>query len=154
MHCLNCGYDLRGLPENRCPECGRAFDPGNPATFAPAQRAVQQPWRVAGVLATIAVVVLTVVGFFAIAGNGPSFNSWLLAGWIFLVGLLASMMGACRANMTASAVMTSLFVGAVFGPSCAPQYWAIFLAILVANIALLFGGFHAGRGIRAICCPH
>lgn len=25
-HC-KCGYDLRGLPEPRCPECGRAFDP-------------------------------------------------------------------------------------------------------------------------------
>lgn len=25
--CHNCGYDLRGLPEPRCPECGRAFNP-------------------------------------------------------------------------------------------------------------------------------
>jgi len=25
--CKNCGYDLRGLPENRCPECGTMFDP-------------------------------------------------------------------------------------------------------------------------------
>lgn len=25
--CANCGYDLRGLPENRCPECGLAFEP-------------------------------------------------------------------------------------------------------------------------------
>jgi hypothetical protein len=25
--CLNCGYDLRGLTEPRCPECGKAFDP-------------------------------------------------------------------------------------------------------------------------------
>ena len=33
MSCLDCGYDLRGLPENRCPECGRAFDPSNSATF-------------------------------------------------------------------------------------------------------------------------
>jgi DNA-directed RNA polymerase subunit RPC12/RpoP len=24
-HCLNCGYDLRGLPEPRCPECGEPF---------------------------------------------------------------------------------------------------------------------------------
>ena len=24
--CRACGYDLRGLPEARCPECGRRFD--------------------------------------------------------------------------------------------------------------------------------
>lgn len=26
IRCLTCGYDLRGLPEKRCPECGRPFD--------------------------------------------------------------------------------------------------------------------------------
>jgi hypothetical protein len=26
--CQNCGYDIRGLPEPRCPECGTPFDPG------------------------------------------------------------------------------------------------------------------------------
>lgn len=25
--CIACGYDLRGLTEPRCPECGTAFDP-------------------------------------------------------------------------------------------------------------------------------
>ncbi len=34
MYCLTCDYDLRGLPEHRCPECGRAFDPSHPETFA------------------------------------------------------------------------------------------------------------------------
>ena len=24
--CIDCGYNLRGLPENRCPECGKQFD--------------------------------------------------------------------------------------------------------------------------------
>jgi predicted RNA-binding Zn-ribbon protein involved in translation (DUF1610 family) len=24
-HCQNCGYDLQGLPEPRCPECGQSF---------------------------------------------------------------------------------------------------------------------------------
>jgi hypothetical protein len=33
--CLDCGYILEGLPENRCPECGRAFDPDDPRTVAP-----------------------------------------------------------------------------------------------------------------------
>jgi hypothetical protein len=27
--CEECGYDLRGLPEPRCPECGTAFTPGH-----------------------------------------------------------------------------------------------------------------------------
>jgi hypothetical protein len=26
-HCAKCGYNLRGLPEPRCPECGTPFDP-------------------------------------------------------------------------------------------------------------------------------
>jgi hypothetical protein len=25
--CLWCGYNLRGIAENRCPECGKPFDP-------------------------------------------------------------------------------------------------------------------------------
>jgi hypothetical protein len=31
--CLGCGYILDGLPENRCPECGRAFDPSDLRTY-------------------------------------------------------------------------------------------------------------------------
>ncbi len=31
--CLQCGYSLRGLPENVCPECGQSFDPANLRTW-------------------------------------------------------------------------------------------------------------------------
>jgi len=31
--CLDCGYILDGLPENRCPECRRSFDPQDPTTY-------------------------------------------------------------------------------------------------------------------------
>src|SRR6476646_101609 len=34
MYCRNCFYDLRGLPSNRCPECGWTFDPCNPDSFS------------------------------------------------------------------------------------------------------------------------
>lgn len=27
LHCPSCDYNLTGLPENRCPECGKEFDP-------------------------------------------------------------------------------------------------------------------------------
>ena len=32
--CLSCLYILDGLTEQRCPECGRSFDPHNPKTYA------------------------------------------------------------------------------------------------------------------------
>lgn len=28
LYCLQCGYNLRGIPENRCPECGFGYDRG------------------------------------------------------------------------------------------------------------------------------
>jgi hypothetical protein len=31
--CAACGYELRGLTQSRCPECGKAFDPSNQDTF-------------------------------------------------------------------------------------------------------------------------
>jgi hypothetical protein len=31
--CWECGYALRGLPTPRCPECGRRFDPADPASM-------------------------------------------------------------------------------------------------------------------------
>jgi len=33
--CLACDYPLRGLAENRCPECGRGFDPKDPKSVNP-----------------------------------------------------------------------------------------------------------------------
>ena len=32
-NCLNCGYQLHGLPDPTCPECGRAFDFDDPSTY-------------------------------------------------------------------------------------------------------------------------
>ena len=33
MTCLKCGYVLAGISTNRCPECGRPFDPADSRTF-------------------------------------------------------------------------------------------------------------------------
>lgn len=33
MYCKDCRYDLRGLEADRCPECGREFDPADARTY-------------------------------------------------------------------------------------------------------------------------
>lgn len=33
MRCLDCDYDLRGLDVDRCPECGRSFEPNDPLSY-------------------------------------------------------------------------------------------------------------------------
>jgi hypothetical protein len=72
MRCLTCGYDLRGLPEPRCPECGRAFDLASD---------VDHPTRVkhllrwafgALVIAGVSPLILFVADAFA---RGPMFGS-------------------------------------------------------------------------------
>jgi len=57
--CLGCGYELRGLPEPVCPECGRVFDPTDPTTFdtrTDAQRRRHVFRRVAIVVAVVGLI--------------------------------------------------------------------------------------------------
>jgi hypothetical protein len=44
MWCMNCGYALDGLSENRCPECGRRFDPRKRRTFRRSPRLLSVPF--------------------------------------------------------------------------------------------------------------
>ena len=54
-HCITCGYDLTGLPNLKCPECGKSFDRDLPIVQAPRYSV---DWRLLGFvyLALIAVV--------------------------------------------------------------------------------------------------
>jgi hypothetical protein len=42
IHCLGCGYCLAHCTTRRCPECGRDFDPNDPATFQPPRASREQ----------------------------------------------------------------------------------------------------------------
>ncbi len=63
-YCLGCSYPLDWLSENRCPECGRPFQPENPETFA---RSPRKHWIAAllssrqGRIATASVIVVLLV---------------------------------------------------------------------------------------------
>lgn len=62
--CRQCGYDLQGLPESRCPECGTPFDPGERAQII--ARAAKPPPRPRH--RWIAVIVVILVSLAVAAG--------------------------------------------------------------------------------------
>lgn len=60
--CRGCGYSLQGLPTARCPECGRDFDPNDPATMdfwrpSIAIRIARASWRWIRPVRTLAICV-------------------------------------------------------------------------------------------------
>ena len=64
MRCLSCNYDLRNLPEHRCPECGREFDPNDASTFlSEPVRSERARWESLDSMYILAAIVLLVLFF-------------------------------------------------------------------------------------------
>jgi hypothetical protein len=92
LRCAACGYLLYGLPENRCPECGLAFEPSQRKTTA-----VELPplnWRplAQGILIAASVFVLAFqcLTFDPFDDLLETFFFWpiwvlLLSSWLFLL---------------------------------------------------------------------
>ena len=72
IYCISCRYDLRGLTSNRCPECGRCFDPASASTYT------RYPSRT-GELEDR--VYKTVVGFLRDPRQGQRFTASLASLW-------------------------------------------------------------------------
>ena len=67
IYCLGCRYPLGGLPEPRCPECGRPFDPDDPKTFGTVGRTEEGPLVLQAFLALS--LACGIIVFIAGAGN-------------------------------------------------------------------------------------
>ena len=58
LRCPRCGYTLRGLRENTCPECGRRFDPLYLVRTRWGQGPNQSPLVVTGAIAAVVILLL------------------------------------------------------------------------------------------------
>ncbi len=56
LYCPSCGYNLTGLPENRCPECGETFNPAALANLQALAEALPLPLGVGGACARILIL--------------------------------------------------------------------------------------------------
>jgi len=64
MYCRSCNYKLDGLHTAKCPECARAFDPADPASYAdlPRTRTRLQQYAV-GIGSAVVIGAVAWVGF-------------------------------------------------------------------------------------------
>lgn len=97
-HCQRCGYNLRGVPSGRCPECGRAFDANDPTTY----RASRTPQEIrrdrmrfadhwGRRLSWWTVVALGIIVVAGQRGVGCGFMLFLPKGtWLFVVTVLGA----------------------------------------------------------------
>lgn len=97
--CQGCNYNLHGLPEHRCPECGRVFNPDDPSTFVhtkplgPITKSLARPigWPTNG--AAMLIVLLGLAASLYPGGmfwlQASCFLAWLAVGIVFFLRLLA-----------------------------------------------------------------
>ncbi len=90
--CLTCGYPVDHLLENRCPECGREFDPNDPGTYATGDIRFASG---SGYLIAVCVGALLIAApfLYVAAGGERSSGFWMVPSGGFLLCLMALPVG-------------------------------------------------------------
>jgi hypothetical protein len=133
MYCLGCGYVLDGLPGNRCPECGREFDPSIAKTFGP-----RPP------LHPVKVLLLKPIGWPTFLLAGGASVMWLLADhpsphrapWLPLAILLWFLIGIwCAVRLLAILVVWVCNLNRRYRPVKHVWRWLVPPALLALSVA-------------------
>ena len=118
--CLRCRYDLFGLREPVCPECGESFEPSDPRTYhSPLRVARRRFLRAASINAiTVAGMYLLLLGVFEFNSLFDLVMMNVIAFWangpFVLLTLVAWRVRFSRAA-SAAAVITSIFIVTLSG---------------------------------------
>ena len=90
--CLDCNYELQGLPVARCPECGRVFDPEDASTFNPGRAIPSWAGFVLGPISwPVYLVMLLGMGEMVWRARLPGghflWRSPVMVGWLVVAGI-------------------------------------------------------------------
>ena len=104
MYCSKCKYDLKGLTEHRCPECGQPFEPDNPMTY------VQCPWVHQPRNILVGLVLILLVIFWCVIEGRELQMFFDLDSFIWVFGIVAAGLWMCFGPVIAyRAIMKALF---------------------------------------------
>jgi len=145
LYCPKCGYNLSKLPENRCPECGEAFDPDQ--LRARQSQGISNRSIVLQVIFVpmgIALVgPLLLCGAISIDSSGSGFLA-AVVGLVLLLGI--TMLHACPLSM---AIVRSKKHS--HGPENTPWIfrspWPCCILFTLVEAALAFGYFAGGCAV-------
>lgn len=135
--CLDCGYALRRLQTRCCPECGRAFDLSDPATYTTRQRHL---WLERAMRRPIGIPTFAAVAVLCAA-------TWWLACWpsmyyfVFpMVWTLGALWVGAWSILTARRVVRDIVVLPAHAPRTSSRYRYRLIAGLVGatTLAVLF----------------
>ena len=135
--CWGCGYSLRGLGENRCPECGRGFDPSRHLSYC--RTLARRGWVLVLFrpphLITTYIQAIWAIGVM-IASSVPGGN-FAAVGPLLWSGFALAVFYVIRAMI--AFVMFLLFLPLERGGNRRARRWAAFPMIVVVTATLLLG---------------
>lgn len=153
--CIRCGYNLYGLTESRCPECGTVFDP------EAAHASVTANWRrkdvfgrmLARWLGTASIVASFLLSVFVM--SAPEYRVWLIGvgfgcmvgGTLILGGLRHARQGRYAISGLTLLLAPFLLVHSTFAPGGVPRFLGagdiLGLSIgVVCLVLMLLGGVY------------
>jgi Kef-type K+ transport system membrane component KefB len=144
LYCPKCGYNLTGLTEDRCPECGGGFSRAELAAIGGIK------YRSLGIpLASLLLppIVFTVLSFLAFSIDGRSSSSGPMLSFLFVLMGLCALAGLALSIFTGRRLARRL---AMRPPKSRPNINSVVLTIIFALIffsaqfCLGFFGFFVG----------
>ncbi len=89
LFCIKCRHQLKGLSENRCPDCGCEFDPNNPLTYS------VSPWMLHHAHTLVGGALLLLIFAWCLNGTGDARMFLDINSLLWVAGVVAAGLWMC-----------------------------------------------------------